>query len=104
LLVPLTVPPTDSRVSTGGWHRFWNQRQPDRRPDGLYSVHGVAAFFHTTEHIVRYWMNRGWLKGAEGGGNRPWWLHLDRATIKRLYAAQVHGYGPNRCGNPQSQV
>jgi len=79
-----------------------SQRQPDRRPDGLYSVHGVAAFFHTTEHIVRYWMSQGWLRGAEGGGPRPWWFKLDRDTIKRLHAAQAHGYGPKRGRNSQS--
>jgi hypothetical protein len=81
-----------------------SHRQPDQRPDGLYSIHGVAAYFHTTEHIVRYWMNQGWLQGVEGGGTRPWWFKLDRATIKRLHAAQAQGYGPNRGGNPQIKI
>lgn len=81
-----------------------NQRLPDRRPDGLYSIHSVASFFQTTEHIVRYWMSQGWLQGVEGGGSQPWWFKLDRATIKRLHAAQAHGYGPLRCRDSQPRT
>jgi DNA invertase Pin-like site-specific DNA recombinase len=70
-------------------------RRPNQRADGLYSIHGVAAHFHVTEHIVRYWIERGWLKSAEGGGlGRTFWFKLDRATIKRLEKAKAHGYGP----------
>lgn len=70
-------------------------RQPDRRADGLYSVHGVAARFGVTDGIVHYWIERGWLSGAEGGGpGRAWWFTLDRATVKRLEAVRARGYGP----------
>lgn len=69
-------------------------RQPDRRADGLYSVHGVAARFDVTDAIVHYWIDKDWLIGAEGGGGgRAWWFKLDRATIRRLEAAKARGYG-----------
>jgi DNA invertase Pin-like site-specific DNA recombinase len=70
-------------------------RQPDQRSDGLYSIHGVATRFNVTEHIVRYWIEKGWLQGVEGGGlGRTLWFKLDRATVKRLEKAKAHGYGP----------
>jgi hypothetical protein len=78
-----------------------NERLPDRRPDGLYSVHGVAACSGVTEHIVRYWVEKGWLKIAEGGGRQPLWFRLDRATLERLRAAKARGYGPG--GHRHSQ-
>ena len=71
-----------------------NERVPDRRADGLYSVHGVAARFGVTEHIVRYWVGKDWLKVAERGRHREMWFRLDRATLKRLGAAKADGYGP----------
>jgi DNA invertase Pin-like site-specific DNA recombinase len=69
-------------------------RAPDRRSDGLYSVHGIAARFRVTDHIVRYWMEKGWLRAVEGGPGRTWWFELDRETIRRLQAAKARGYGP----------
>jgi hypothetical protein len=78
--------------------------QPDRRRDGLYSVRGVANRFGVTDHIVRYWVNKGWLEGAEGGGHRVWWFKLDRATVKRLEAAKASGYGPGGRRHSQTRV
>jgi hypothetical protein len=73
------------------------RRQPDRRADGLYSVHGVAAHFGVTDGIVRYWIDKCWLTAVEGGGGgRPCWFKLDRATIKRLETAKARGYGSGR--------
>jgi DNA invertase Pin-like site-specific DNA recombinase len=72
-------------------------RQPARRADGLYSVRGVAMHFSVSEAIVRYWMQRGWLKPVQGGGRgHVCWFRLDRHTIKRLNAAKAQGFGtPN---------
>lgn len=72
-------------------------RQPARRADGLYSVRGVAKRFKVTEGIVYYWIAKGWLKGAEGGGQgRPWWFKLDDQAVKRLVAIKARGYGAGR--------
>lgn len=78
-----------------------NERLPERRQDGLYSVRGVAAHLDVTEHIVRYWVEKGWLKIAEGGDRQPLWFRLDRATLERLRAAKARGYGPG--GHRHSQ-
>lgn len=79
-------------------------RRPDQRADGLYSIHGIAARFNVTEHIVRYWIERGWLQGVEGGGlGRTFWFKLDRATVKRLEKAKTHGYGPKHRRDSQTR-
>jgi hypothetical protein len=78
-----------------------NERLPDRRTDGLYSVHGVAALLGVTEHIVRYWVQKAWLKVAERGHHRELWFRLDRATLRRLKTAKTHGYGPSGRRHPQ---
>ncbi len=60
-------------------------RRPDRRADGLYSIHGVAATLDTTENAVRYWIQRGWLTRTAGGTRgRPCWFTLDPLTVRRL--------------------
>ena len=79
--------------------------QPDRRQDGLYSVRGVANRFGVTDHVVRYWIEKRWLEGAEGGGpGRVWWFDLDRTTTKRLNAAKANGYGPRGRRHSQTRV
>lgn len=78
-------------------------RRPDQRADGLYSLHGVAARFHVTDDIVRYWIDKGWLKSIEGGGlGRTFWFKLDPATIKRLETAKTRGYGPRQRRHSQT--
>jgi DNA invertase Pin-like site-specific DNA recombinase len=60
-------------------------RRPDRRRDGLYSIHGVAAKLGVTDNAVRHWINRGWIKKVEGGERgRPCWFALDDITTRRL--------------------
>ncbi|WP_245591708.1 recombinase family protein [Cystobacter fuscus] len=50
-------------------------RQPERRADGLYSLQGVAALLGVTEPVVRSWVEKGWLRGVEGGGSgSPRWF------------------------------
>ena len=72
-----------------------SMRPPERRADGMYSVRGVAARFGVTEGIVRYWVEKAWLVGVKDAGGRAWWFHLDRATVHRLEAAKMRGYGPD---------
>ena len=73
--------------------------------DGLYSVHGVAARFQVTDHIVHYWIQKGWLKGIEGGGpGTAWWFKLDSATVRRLHAAKARGYGPKRTTHSETRA
>lgn len=80
-------------------------RQPPRRSDGLYSVHGVAERFNVTEAVVYYWLERGWLKGVQGGGRgHPWWFKLDRTTVRRLNAAKARGLGPRGSTNSETHL
>jgi len=77
---------------------------PHRRADGLYSVHGLAERFGVTDHIVRYWVEKGWLQVTEGGGpGRPAWFKLDRETTERLKLARASGYGPGGRGRKLSR-
>jgi DNA invertase Pin-like site-specific DNA recombinase len=72
-------------------------RQPERRADGLYSMHGVASLLGVTEPVVRSWVEKGWLRGVEGGGSgSPRWFRLDRSTLKRLRATSSRGDEPSR--------
>jgi DNA-binding transcriptional MerR regulator len=53
-------------------------------------VHGVAERFDVSEAMVRYWMGRGWLEPAEGGGRgHVCWFKLDRKALRRLNAARA---------------
>jgi len=58
----------------------------DRRSDGLYSVHGIAARFGVTPGRVRDWVRVGLLQVTEGGGKprHAMWFKLDQATEQRL--------------------
>lgn len=68
---------------------------PLRRDDGLLSTNGVAEHMGVTPHMVRYWVEKGWLNVKEGGGQGvPCWYELDEATLQRLEAAKASGYGP----------
>lgn len=73
------------RVLPGG-------RAPDRRADGLYSVHGVAAHFGVTDGVVRSWVAKGWLTGRRDGDARAWWFELDNVTVKRVETARTRRY------------
>src|SRR5262249_6441007 len=58
---------------------------PYQRPDGLYSLRGVAARLDVSEHAVHHWVTRGWLAPSERSGpGRARWFKLDEATIARL--------------------
>jgi hypothetical protein len=72
---------------------------PLRRPDGLYSVRGVAARLGVTIAAARSWVRRGRLRSRVGGGaGRARWFELDRGTVLRLRAAMARGNG--RKGRP----
>lgn len=60
-------------------------KRPERRPDGLYSVRGVARRLGVSENAVRHWIQRGWLKITDGGSRgRPCWFRLDDLVVRRL--------------------
>lgn len=66
------------------------RRAPDRRADGLYSVHAVAARMHVPPSVVRYWARTGVLEPVERGGpGHPHWFVLDPATLSRLKEARA---------------
>ena len=62
-----------------------SRRPPDKRDDGLLSVHGVAAHFGVAPALVRHWRNRGWLVPVEGGGQgQIQWFQIDARVEKEL--------------------
>ena len=67
---------------------------PLRRPDGLYSIRGVAARLGVTLGAAQSWVQRGRLNSRAGGGpGRARWFELDRATMQRLKAMKDRGDG-----------
>jgi DNA invertase Pin-like site-specific DNA recombinase len=61
------------------------RRPRDRRSDGLYSVHAVAARAGVKPSAIRYWVRTGALEPVERHGpGHPHWFKLDPATIDRL--------------------
>ncbi|MFQ5974000.1 MAG: recombinase family protein [Alphaproteobacteria bacterium] len=61
------------------------RRPPDRRSDGLYSVHAVAARVGVKPSAIRYWVRTGALEPVERhGSGHPHWFKLDPPTIDRL--------------------
>lgn len=91
------------------WHKGTgvqpSRRLPERRTDGLYSVHGVAARLGVTEAVVHSWVEQGKLQGVEGGGHgHPWWFKLDRATLKKLKAARDQNEKPSRRQHSKNHV
>jgi DNA invertase Pin-like site-specific DNA recombinase/DNA-binding transcriptional MerR regulator len=58
---------------------------PYRRPDGLYSLRGVAMRLDISEQAAHNWVRRGWLSPVERGGQGgARWFKLDDPTIARL--------------------
>jgi hypothetical protein len=63
-----TVPAVQRVRYAHGLERSPSRRTPNRRADGLYSIHGIAARFDVRPNVVRYWLRRGWIVAASGGG------------------------------------
>lgn len=64
--------------------------EPDQRPDGLYSIHGVALRLGVPEASVRYWLKKGWIQPTEGGGHGcTAWFRLDPPFVRRLQALKA---------------
>jgi DNA invertase Pin-like site-specific DNA recombinase len=87
------------RITRSPETRRRRQPCPDRRADGLYSVHGLAKLLGATRDIVYYWISMGWLASEPRcGRGSPMWFKLDRATTRqlrnRLLDAKARGYGP----------
>jgi len=63
------------------------RRAPDRGPEGLCSLHGVAAAVGVKPAVVRAWVRDGVLEPLRRGGpGHPSWYKLDKATVDRLRA------------------
>jgi hypothetical protein len=78
-----------------------SQVPPAQRSDGLYSIHGVAALLEVTESTVRYWIKKGWIKPADGGGlGCTSWFELDPATIARLQSVKLSHIPKSRPHTP----
>jgi len=66
------------------------RRAPDRRADGLYSIHGIAVRFDVRPAVVRYWVRKGWIDPVEGGGTgNTQWFALDEMTVSRIEVAKA---------------
>ena len=61
------------------------RRPPDRRSDGLYSVHAVAARAGVKPAVIRYWARTGAFEPvAHEGPGRSHWFKLDTEALDRL--------------------
>jgi hypothetical protein len=70
-----------------GLRRIGRKRIPEQRPDGLFSVRGVATKLGVSRRAVHYWVQEGSLTAAEGGKGRELWFVLDARTLERLKPA-----------------
>lgn len=88
---PWTVPAVQRVRYDHGLNRTQDSRRtPDRRADGLYSIHGIAARFDVRPGVVRYWVRKGWIEPVEGRGTgHTQWFDLDEAAVRRLEAAKA---------------
>lgn len=77
---------------------------PKPRADGQLSTRGLAAHFGVTPAMVTYWVTKGWITPAAGGGQGvPWRFVLDDATVRAAEAAKARGHGPRRRGRPDGE-
>jgi DNA invertase Pin-like site-specific DNA recombinase len=70
-----------------GLRRIGRKRIPEQRPDGLFSLRGVATKLGVSRWAVRYWIAEGLLTAVEGGRGRECWFLLDAPTLERLKPA-----------------
>lgn len=71
-------------------HRPPRPPSPPKRPDGLLSLRGVTIQMGVSLRVVRYWIEKGLLKPAEGGGvGRTRWFNLDAPTLRCLEDASA---------------
>lgn len=77
--------------------------QPRPRNDGYLSTREVAAHFGVTVPMIHYWIWKGWVTPAAGGGlGVPWKFNLDNHTVESIRAAIARGHGPR--GRLRAQV
>lgn len=57
---------------------------PDRWPDGTYSVQGAAAALGVTPQTVFDYLARGWLEGRQLTKGQPWQIELSDDQINTL--------------------
>jgi hypothetical protein len=57
---------------------------PDRWPDGSYSIRGAAKALGVTEQTVFKWLRKGHLAGQQLAKGMPWQVELSRKRIAEL--------------------
>lgn len=68
---------------------------PRPRSDGLLSSREIGARFGMTVPMIHYWIGKGLIKPAAGGGNGvPWKFRLDDDTVRGIEEAVARGNGP----------
>ena len=66
---------------------------PDRWPDGSYSVHGAAAALGVTPQTVFKYLARCLLKGRQSTKGQPWQIELTDEQIEALVEAKNRATG-----------
>ena len=59
---------------------------PDRWPDGTYSVQGVAKAVGITTQVVFDWLKAGLLTGTQSAKGQPWQITMSDETLDELRA------------------
>lgn len=57
---------------------------PDRWPDGTYSVQGAAAALGITSQVIFDYLARGWIEGRQLTKGQPWQIELTDELIETL--------------------
>jgi hypothetical protein len=61
-----------------------SEENPERWPDGSYSVKGVAKQFGVTEQTVFKWLRNGCLTGEQLAKGMPWRIRLSKKRLAEL--------------------
>ena len=69
---------------------------PPRDERGRYSVHGLAAHYGVTSHMVRYWIERHVLTPQLDSPGGPFWFELTPEVQAGISEAMRAGYGPRK--------
>ena len=66
------------------------EANPQRWPDGSYSVQGAAEILGITSQTIFDWLRKGWLSGQQLAKGMPWQIFLSPDEVTELKARARH--------------
>lgn len=100
---PWTVAAVQRQRYANGWHLDSARSHPACQRGDLLAAHGVAKRIGVPVGVVRYWVTKGWLVPAEGGGSagRPLLFAVDQQMLSHL--ASLKAKRERQSGRPPSE-